>query len=869
MILFFHRSFFIAATLCISTWLGFAAPSGLQAQDIVGPAGSGQFGYSVTKLPNGNLVITDPFYDLPGGITDVGAVYLYHDTTQISMMTGSQYNDQVGSGGIVVLSGGNYLVGSPLWDNGPEADAGAITWGSDTAGVTGEVSSLNSLVGMTAYDNIGSYLEYHIVALSNGNYVVASPGWDNGAIVDAGAATWGNGATGVSGGISGSNSLVGSAKNDKVANFALITALNNGNYVVSSPEWDNGSIQDAGAATWANGTTGITGIISSSNSLVGAIADDMVSYGGITALSDGNYVVGSPNWDNGSAEDAGAVTWGNGTTGITGTVSATNSLVGSYIFDNVGNGGFVNVIALDNGNYVVCSPNWNNGAVQDAGAVTWVSGGTGFSGVVSSSNSLVGTSTSDRVGDGITVLKNGNYLVKSPQWNNGPATNAGAITWASGTTGILGTVSSSNSLVGTSTDDNIGNGGVTLLSNGNYVISSLTWDNGAASNAGAVTWGSGTAGVKGTVSSSNSLVGTTTNDYVGVASITPLSNGNYVVNSPAWNNGATKEVGAVTWASGTTGAKGTISTSNSLIGTTAYDNVGYSGSIALNNGNYVVSSPRWDNGAATDAGAVTWANGTTGITGVVNSSNSLVGTTANDQVAKGGSTALSNGNYVVSSPEWNNGAATKAGAATWGSGTTGITGPVSASNSLVGTTADDQIGDRGIKVLPNGDYVVWTMACDNGLVADGGAVTWMGDAVGTTGIVSETNSVRGTVAYGTNAVVFNDITNQLVVGRYPSNIVTLFSSPKPVGIARVNAPAIRVYPNPASGVVRVELPQSGLLSAQPAITLCNAFGQTVPAGVLSTEIHGGMFHATLDLSNLPAGAYLLRVDASTTRIIKR
>ena len=55
-------------------------------------------------------------------------------------------------------------------------------------------------------------------------------------------------------------------------------------------------------------------------------------------------------------------------------------------------------------------------------------------------------------------------------------------------------------------------------------------------------------------------------------------------------------------------------------------------------------------------------------------------------------TALSNGNYVVSSPDWTNGAAAGAGAVTWGSGTAGVSGPVSATNSLVGSTANDPVG---------------------------------------------------------------------------------------------------------------------------------------------------------------------------------
>ena len=105
-------------------------------------------------------------------------------------------------------------------------------------------------------------------------------------------------------------------------------------------------------------------------------------------------------------------------------------------------------------------------------------------------------------------------------------------------------------------------------SNGNYVVVNPSWNGGY----GAVTWGSGTAGVKGTISASNSLIGATANDHVGGGyatlangysvggSVTVLSNGNYVVASPLWSN----QTGAVTWGSGTAGVKGTISASNSL-----------------------------------------------------------------------------------------------------------------------------------------------------------------------------------------------------------------------------------------------------------------------------------------------------------------
>ncbi len=54
----------------------------------------------------------------------------------------------------------------------------------------------------------------------------------------------------------------------------------------------------------------------------------MVSNGGITALSDGTYVVLSPDWDNGAATNGGAVTWGDGRGGTVGPIAADNSVRG-------------------------------------------------------------------------------------------------------------------------------------------------------------------------------------------------------------------------------------------------------------------------------------------------------------------------------------------------------------------------------------------------------------------------------------------------------------------------------------------------------------------------------------------------------------
>ena len=298
------------------------------------PTANEQFGKTVTELKNNgvgiNRILVGSANDPVGG-AQAGAVYLYNSQTGalVSTLLGSRAGDNVGNS-VTALSNGNYVVGSTSWHNGTLANAGAATWGNGSSGITGVVSTSNSLVGTQAGDKVGS----SVTALTNGNYVVASPYWHNGATPNAGAATWGNGTSGVKGVVSSSNSLAGTHVGDTVG--SIVTALSNGNYVVGSYGWNNGTIGAAGAATWGNGSIGIKGTISSSNSLVGTRTLDSVGYS-VTALSNGNYVVGSKNWHNGTIAYAGAATWGNGSSGITGQVSSSNSLVGTHYGDGVGN----------------------------------------------------------------------------------------------------------------------------------------------------------------------------------------------------------------------------------------------------------------------------------------------------------------------------------------------------------------------------------------------------------------------------------------------------------------------------------------------------------------------------------------------------
>lgn len=801
------------------------------------PSADNGFGTHIVPLSTGSVVVTAPRDDAGG--TNAGAVYLFNGATGelISTLTGSSPSDQVGANGVIKLPGGNFLIPVPLWDNENVVNAGAVVFGNGLQGVQGAVSVSNSLVGSSNSDQVGST---PIVILSNGNYVVTTHLWDNGAIVDAGAVTFGSGVEGVRGPVSIANSLVGTTANDRVGsdgirvlstgNFLIssrywrgesssgavtfasaltgvtgavssqnslidthdsltsapITTLSNGNYLVTSPDWhgaghfgavtfgsgttgisgivsesisfigvlpghslgpgpvaelSNGNFviisERQGSVTFGNGTAGIRGVLSSSNSLIG-FADDGLS---VTPLENGNYVITNRDWDNGPVQDVGIAVYGNGVTGTTGVLNAAMGLTGATAGDRIGSGG---IHLLPDGSLAIRSPLWDNAGAADAGAVTHISGPEGLTGVVSTDNSLTGSSPNDMVGSGIVeILENGNYLINSPNWNNGQSLRAGAVTFVNLSAGITGVVSASNSLIGTSTDDMVGSAFNRLLPNGNYLVPVPGWDNGSIKDTGAVTFGNGTIGVSGVVSSSNSLVGSSLNDQIGADyffTIRILSNSNYLISSKGWDNGSIANAGAVTLGSGVTGVTGEINATNSLIGTQQGAQVGFSTTV-LDNDGYVVQS-FWRNQAGIEVGAVTYGHPETGVTGAVTPANSLIGTSAGDMSGTS-ILGLTGGKYVVISPDWDRGSVVNAGAVTFVDPARGTSGVISESNSLYGQSVSDRVGSAGVDALTNGGYLVLSDRWNNGPIADAGAVTFGSGANGVIGPVSALNSLVG------------------------------------------------------------------------------------------------------------------------------
>ncbi len=570
-------------------------------------AGDG-VGRTVLPLKNGNVVVASSWWD-SAGLVNAGAVTLVPGATGLqgpvsvnNSLTGSAASDQIGSEGLFALSDGHVVVASSQW----QGATGAVTWLSGTAGLAGQtVSAANSWTGALAGDKIGlggGNLMQGVVPLLNGDYVIVAPTWNG----SAGAATLVH-AGNVSGVVSAANSLVGAAPGDQVG-WDGATLLANGDYVIRSSRWS----AQMGAATLVSGVTGLAkanagGVVTATNSLTGTTAGDAVGSGSVTPLVGGDYVVASPSWQG----TLGAVTLVSGATGLAkidglAQVSNLNSLTGAAFSDQIGSAG---VVALPNGAYVVSSPMWtdptNPVPLNQVGAVTWLAPTNTLVGpVISAANSLIGSSFLDNVGfNGVVVLKDGNYLINSPWWSTAAVSSVGAVTWGNGLTGTTGTVSTQNSWVGTSANDQVGSNGVTVLSNGHFVINSPFWGGGL----GAVTWVDQTlASGGGLVQASNSLTGVAVTDSVGSGGVIALTGpgGDYVVSSPNWS-GVNASVGAVTkMYSGPISANTVVGTPNSLVGTLAGDQLGSghtvggaAGLMALSTGAYTINSPNFNGGA--------------------------------------------------------------------------------------------------------------------------------------------------------------------------------------------------------------------------------------------------------------------------------
>jgi hypothetical protein len=681
-------------------------------EDLLGPDGTRRFGSTVTVLSSGNYVVYDPAWS-SDGVDNVGAVFVYDgDTNQLlSTLTGKSSEDTLHSH-IVPLGNGNFLFVTPYFDHQGVTDVGAVTWVDGSESATRTISVESSLVGHMETQRVGAKpngWDSDVTVLRDGNYVIVNEAWGAGGVTDFGAVTWGSGVSGVSGNITSSNSLVGTKKHDFVAVY--VKALRSGNYVVGSPFWDNGDIIDAGAVTWGDGDSALNGHISVESSLIGSSEHERVG-DQIVRLRNGNYVSVNGATENEYGGDCDncvlSVTWADQGEGIAGQVSSSNSLM------SVGSSRAAKVFPLRNGNYVVSRPGWSRDGLEKVGAVTWGNGLSGVIGEMSAGNSLIGTLGGDNVGGYVIDLPNGNFVVLSQRWNGG----RGAATWGDGLLGAVGEVSPENSFTGPAEyTQGLGQWGVIELVGGNYLVTSYIKSQGGTVHSGQmITWGDGASKSAGEISTSNSFFTIGHSDPV-----IPLPNGNYIILQETWSAGAgAPSVGAVTWGDGSVGVFGSASTLNSLVGRNDND---LRALVFESNedGNYVVSSPLWDSDQAVDVGALTWVNGATGLVGPITPENSLIGLTTGDCI--GGVVNACHG---------------------LGTGNNG---------------SEYERRDNGVHRVGNGNFVVASPLWNNDTTADVGAVTWIDGKTGRIGTVTNQNSLVGSTTgdqIGERVEVFRD-----------------------------------------------------------------------------------------------------------------
>jgi len=300
---------------------GGGTPGSFRVFELVDPTpGTGNFfGAQVVFLANGNIVVTDP------GDSSVAngnsAVHLYSAGIPrlIASLYGDNASDRLGSGGIVELPNGNFVIVSTPDEVNGVIDAGSVRLVNGTNGQP--IGS--AITGDDPGDSLGSH---GVVALSNGNFVIVSPNDEVNGVIGAGSVRLVNGTNGqpIGSAIAGDN--VGDA-----LGLNGVVALPNGNFViVSANDQVNGVIQ-AGSVQLVNGTNGQP----IGSPIAGNDPGDSLGSQGVVALPNGNFVIVSAYDQVNGVIQAGSVRLVNGTNGEPIGDPIAGSVAGDLMFSKV------------------------------------------------------------------------------------------------------------------------------------------------------------------------------------------------------------------------------------------------------------------------------------------------------------------------------------------------------------------------------------------------------------------------------------------------------------------------------------------------------------------------------------------------------
>lgn len=446
-------------------------------------------------------------------------------------------------------------------------------------------------------------------------------------------------------------------------------------------------------------------------SITGDNANDNLGSGGITSLPNGNYLIRSEFDDVNGVVDASSVKLING---VTGEVIAT--IAGDVLNDNLGNTGFTN---LPNGNFLIRSEFDDVDGVVDASSVTLVNGTSGA--VIAT---LAGDDTGDKLGNsGITLLPNGNFLIRSSVDDVDGVINASTVKLINGTTGTV-----INTFAGDVNGDSIGSGGFKFLPNGYFIISSSADDVGGLVNAGSVILVDSDGALK------KIIAGDDANDSLGVRGTILLSNGNFVILSSADRIGGVSSVGSVKFVNGTSG-----DIIKTIVGDALNDSFGYSHKI-LPNGNFIIYNEYDDDvtNGVVDAGLVILFDGASGE--VIKT---FVGDESNDQLGREGIFILPDGNFAIISKLDNVNGVTDAGSVIL---VNSFDGEVI--KTIAGDNLSDNLGSSGITSLPNGNIAIISTSDDVNGISNAGSVTIVNSNPAVANITIAGNDINDSFGFG-------------------------------------------------------------------------------------------------------------------------
>ena len=548
-----------------------------------------------------------------------------------------------------------------------------------------------------ANDQFGSI----VIQLANDNIVVSDPG-------DSSVAT-NNGAVHLYSQFSSNpiSSIYGDLEEDQLGSFS-ITALSNSNYVIVSQVDDEDGVFNAGTVRLIDGNTGEQ----IGPTLAGETEGDFLGNGGVTALSNSNYIVASKRDNEDGVSSVGTVRLMDGYTGIQ--IGA--SLQGDTNSDSIGG----DITLLSNENYVVSSTVDDENGVVNAGSVRLIDGETG----IQIGPALVGDQEDDRLGERVSALENNNYVVVTSRDEVNGVLSAGSVRLVDGNTGEqIGTTISGESI-----NDQVGNLSTTGLPNSNFVIAS-SFDDEGSPNTGSVRLIDGISGDQ----IGPTITGNSEFDFLTI-SIAALESSNYVVTVPTQTVNGNSFAGSVRLIDGTTG----LQISPSITGINSDDLLGVSGIEALDNNNYVIASGAEDTGSViVDSGSVRLIDGNNGR----EIGATIRGDDPNDSYGSGGITTLNNNNYVVISPSDDENGITDAGSIQLIDGNTGI----KIGLPITGDTQDDFVNAKIFEL--NSNFIV----------------------------ISENDDADGIVDAGTNRLIdgfTGELIGSIIVGASPSDMMS-------------------------------------------------------------------------------------------------